>query len=114
MALRGIRVNELLRTMTRDKRETIDAGLNPHEGRMNAGGEGEAAMTSGTATRVGIFTLGLAAGALAAPFLPGLGSGADERRQAILLQELEADFGPERVRLALIRAEERLGSDGHY
>jgi hypothetical protein len=71
-------------------------------------------MQISVATVVGVFALGLAAGGLAAPWLPGLGSGRAERSMTTLIEELEADFGPERVQAAVTRARQRLDSGGLY
>jgi hypothetical protein len=67
-----------------------------------------------SATVVGVFTLGLAIGALAAPWLPGVCSGSEDRHAEALIEELEADFGPERVQEAAERARLRLDEAGHY
>jgi len=67
-----------------------------------------------SATVVGAFTLGLAIGALAAPWLPGIGSGNENRHTKALIEALEADFGLERVQEAVERARMRLDAAGHY
>lgn len=71
-------------------------------------------MGGGMATKVGIFALGLALGALAAPLLPGSGHADSARRVMMLIEELEADLGADRVRAAVVRADERLGAAGLY
>lgn len=71
-------------------------------------------MNAKSATVVGVFTLGLAAGALSAPFLPGVGTQAEDPKLELVLEDLEAEFGQERVNAALIRAEERLDAAGLY
>jgi hypothetical protein len=45
---------------------------------------------------------------------PGPGTEAAERRLAIILEELEAEFGRDRVRSALTSAETRLDEAGLY
>ncbi|MGQ0567705.1 MAG: hypothetical protein ACT4OK_21935 [Gemmobacter sp.] len=66
------------------------------------------------ATIVGVFTLGLIIGAVAAPWLPGTESGREGRHMTTLIEELEADFGPERVQAAVLRARMRQDAGGHY
>lgn len=71
-------------------------------------------MGTGTATKVGLFTLGLALGALGGPWLPGSGQSGDARRLAMVIEELEADLGADRVRAAVSRADDRIGAAGLY
>lgn len=67
-----------------------------------------------SATTVGVFTLGLAVGAMAAPWLPGLRSGSHGQSLTALIAELEADLGPEPVQAAVARARMRLDAAGYY
>jgi hypothetical protein len=69
---------------------------------------------SGTTTLVGVFTLGLALGALGAPWLPGWGKSDEARRLAILIEELEAEVGADRIKAAVARVDERMEAAGLY
>jgi hypothetical protein len=66
------------------------------------------------ATITGVFTLGLIIGALAAPWLPRTESDQMDDHMTTLIEELEADFGPERVRAAVLRARMRQSEAGLY
>lgn len=71
-------------------------------------------MNRRTLALIGVFTLGIVAGALASPWLPGMGAVAQDRRLSIIVDELTTEFGAAPVQSALTRAEARIAAAGLY